>query len=158
MEVLTPTEAKPLWVLYYSGYMPRTRDLLIVVVSILLTFLVWVMHVLLSPLPEAEAPTTGTQTILLSTPKDSYEVVPYEENTLRDERDAFIEKVRQTYVAPIQIPEEPLEDPFVSEFETPPAVVNPVPTTTTPYIVPGMVPVATTSVATATPPYGNTHL
>ncbi len=138
--------------------MPRTRDLLIVVVSIFLTFLVWVVHVLLVPVPETTETTSGTQTVLLSTPKDSYEVVPYEENSLRDERDAFIEKVRQTYVAPIQLPSEPEEDPFVSEFETPPAIVNPVPATTTPYIVPVAVPVATTSVATTTVPYGNTRL
>lgn len=138
--------------------MPRTRDLLIVVASLFLTFLVWVIHVLVSPVPETSKSTQGTQAVLLTTPKDSYEVVPYEENSLRDERDAFIDKVRQTYVAPIQLPPETEEDPFVSEFETPPAVMNPVPTTTTPYIVPVIVPVATTSVATTTPPYGNTHL
>ncbi len=138
--------------------MPRTRDLFIVVVSIFLTFLVWMVYVFVSPVPAAHESAQGTETVLLSTPKDSYEVVPYEKNTLRDERDAFIEKVRQTYVAPIQLPSPPEEEPFVSEFETPPAIVNPVPATTTPYIVPVVVPVATTSVATTTPLYGNTHL
>ncbi len=138
--------------------MPRTRDLLIVVVSLFLTFLVWVIHVLLTPIPEDTQFTPGAQTVVLSTPKESYEVVPYEENSLRDERDAFIEKVRQTYIAPIQLPPEPEDDPFVSTFETPPPVVSPTSATVTPSVVPVVVPMATTSVATTTSFYGNTHL
>lgn len=114
----------------------------------------------MSPVSDTAETTSGTPTIFLSTPKDSYEVVPYEENSLRDERDAFIEKVRQTYTAPIQLPPAAESAPFISEFETPPAVVSPTPTvsTTTPIVVPVVVPIATTTFVSTTPPYGNTGI
>ena len=140
--------------------MPRTRDLLVVVVSLLLTFLLWMIYIYISPVSEAVESVPSTQTVLLSTPKDSYEVVPYEKDSLRDGRDAFIEKVRQTYIAPIQLPPAAESVPFISEFETPPAVVSPTPTvsTTTPIVVPVVVPIATTTVVSTTPPYGNTGI
>lgn len=140
--------------------MPRTRDLLVVVVSLFLTFLVWVIYILLSPVSETVESTPDTSAVLLATPKDSYEVVPYEENSLREGRDAFIEKVRRTYVAPERLSSEENLPPFVSEFETPPAVESPTPTvsSTTSIVVPVVVPIATTSAATMTPLYGNTRL
>ena len=113
--------------------MPRTRDLLVVVVSLLLTFLLWMIYIYISPVSEAVESVPSTQTV---------------------------EKVRQTYIAPIQLPPAAESVPFISEFETPPAVVSPTPTvsTTTPIVVPVVVPIATTTVVSTTPPYGNTGI
>jgi hypothetical protein len=104
----------------------RTRDLVVIVVSILLTMVVWVIVVILSPEPESTSVTSPTP-VVLSTPKDSYEVVPYEEgNTLREGREAFIEKVKRTYIPPPLSTEDDVSTPSIPEPVTP-AVSEPIP-------------------------------
>lgn len=136
--------------------MIRTRDLLVIVVSIILTMIVALGAVVLSPEPQ-RAVTTSQEEVKFSTPKDSYSVAPYEEeNTLRDEREAFIEKVKQTYIPPVvTLPDktdstQPALDPLPSDSEKPVPIPAPVP------VIP-IVPVPTGVSGTGTP-YDNTSL
>ncbi len=141
--------------------MIRTRDLLIIVVSIILTMIVALGAVVLSPEPQ-RAVTTSQEEVKFSTPKDSYSVAPYEEeNTLRDDREAFIEKVKQTYIPPkvtlpdkddsIQsAPEQNVQTTLTKKEESIPETVPPVEVPSTPIDTP----VTTTGTTT----YGNTGL
>ncbi len=134
----------------------RTRDLLIIVISIIFTMIVALVAVVLSPEPERKV-TTSQEEVKLTTPKDSYSIAPYEEeNTLRDEREAFIEKVKQTYIPPtVTLPDkadstQSAPDSLPLDTEEPAPVQVPEPVTP-------VVPVPTSVNATETP-YGNTRL
>ncbi len=157
MDILTPAGAKPPRVLYY-GVMFRTRDLLIVMTSLILTFLVVVIALMLSP-EEDTGVRTQPREVILGEPKESYEVVPYEDkNSLRDERDAFIEKVKRSYVPPPLNDTEPIpqpEDVVVVEPDTPPPITVPTPPVPLPPTPISVEIPRPTDTATVTP-YGNT--
>lgn len=110
-----------------------------------------VVSVIVAPEPE-QVPSTIAKEIILSTPKDSYKVVPYEkENTLHDERDAFIEKVKQTYVPQVVLePKTNVSDPHTSPIVNEDQIYK----QEIPIIVPDNIPASTTITATGTP-YGN---
>ena len=131
----------------------RTRDLALLVVSIMLTMVVMIVAVLLTQEPE-QGSSAILREVRLSTPKDSYAVVPYEkENSLHNERDAFIEKVKRTYVPRPLDNTEPIPQP--ADGVTPKLHTPPIATTTPPEIFPP-IPVPPTDTATVTP-YGNTN-
>ncbi len=144
----------------YYGVMFRTRDLLILITSIILTMLIAVIAVMLAPEPE-RTPSSAPKEVILGEPKEKYEVVPYEDkSSLRDERDAFIEKVRRTYVPQSVEDAKPIpkpEDVIISESEEPPVIITPPPETVTQPV--NIVPPAPVPTETASSTeYGNTGL
>lgn len=138
----------------YYGVMFRTRDLLILVIAIMLTMVIGFGAIMLMPEEPQSIPTETPQQVIMSTPRDSYTVVPYEEgNTLRSEREAFIEKVRQKYVpqSPTARPE-PEQKVQTTLTEKKEPISEPLPPIEIPNIS-----IETSTIATGTT-YGNTDI
>ncbi len=116
-------------VLYYSMYMARTRDLLILVGAVVFVLIISALFLTGQYPAEDIAVQTAPPDVVLTSPRESYGVAPYEEESLRDGRETFIQKVRETYVPPKVDSEKPSptsppkEDPYVLESSIPPQPV-----------------------------------
>lgn len=80
--------------------MARTRDLLVVVIAVVLGLIGAGMFLT----GKVESPNTVlSEEVTLSAPRDVYELAPPDMNTQKDERNAFMQKVRNSYV-PVPAP------------------------------------------------------
>lgn len=99
---------------YYYAYMMHTKDFVVVMITcVLFVLALGLLFVFLDEVPAPEA--RGTDTFVPGQPYAAYGVDAYTSGELPN-RDAFIQKVRDTYVPP------PEPEPQPEPVYTPPAV------------------------------------
>lgn len=102
--------------------MVRTRDLLVLVIAIVLSLFIGGLFFIGSTPAQERVNGTPPEVTLVS-PRDTYEVSTSTKESIRDNREAFIQKVRDSYV-PEEVPVHTVDDaPFVFESDTPPPAV-----------------------------------
>lgn len=118
--------------------MARTRDLLILVGAVVLVLIISALFLTGQHPAEDTVVQTAPPDVVLTEPRDSYDVAPHEEESLRDGREAFIQKVRETYVPPKIDQKKSTSSPkqnenqyiFESNASPQPVVEGPAPATT----------------------------
>lgn len=125
--------------------MIRTRDLLVLVIAIILSLFIGGLFFVGSGPSQENTIRTPSEVILVS-PRDAYNVSTSTKESIRDGREAFIQKVRDSYV-PEDVPAQKQDDtPLIFESDTPPPEITTPQsdvTTTTPSLVPAQMPVGT---------------
>jgi hypothetical protein len=102
--------------------MVRTRDLLVLVIAVVLSLFIGGLFFIGSTPAQERVSSTPPEVTLVS-PRDTYDVSTSTKESIRDDREAFIQKVRDSYV-PEDVPANEVDDtPFIFESDTPPPAV-----------------------------------